>query len=209
MILFSRPGPPPAISGLLLPTGQFSDEGLFSLVDPATTGFKLNDYLDGCIAQSALDPVAGFPLRTLQIEALDEGRRVCAMVHDGNVSHLAGNQLNLQGNRYGLTAFDVIDVLPPGGLPESGSISSLPDIQVDIVNDPNQVLAICEGPFEFLPEPPPDVDNDGDSFVAGYSSGEGGFPFLAILGGVGGAIAIAAVITPRIKARRWRRPNWW
>ncbi len=49
----------------------------------------------------------------------------------------------------------------------------------------------------------------GDSFVPGYSSGEGGFPFLALLGGVGVAIAVAAVITPGIKARRWRRPNWW
>jgi hypothetical protein len=45
--------------------------------------------------------------------------------------------------------------------------------------------------------------------LPGSASGEGGFPFLALLGGVGGAIAIAAVITPGIKARRWRRPDWW
>ncbi len=49
----------------------------------------------------------------------------------------------------------------------------------------------------------------GDSFVPGYSSGDGGFPLLALLGSVGVAIAVAAVIIPGIKARRWRRPNWW
>ncbi len=55
-----------------------------------------------------------------------------------------------------------------------------------------------------------DCVNEIDGFVWGaYPSGGGGFPFLALLAGVGGAIAIAAVITPGIKASRWRRPNWW
>ena len=67
-----------------------------------------------------------------------EGRRVCAVVHDSDVSDLGGGLLNAKGARNGRTAFDVISVVfhPKGG-------NHLPVLEVDFLPGEEEVDAAC------------------------------------------------------------------
>ena len=147
--LFSRGTDVTPFSGLVLPTGQRQDEGLFSV---GLSASDLESFILDTLPNSRLDPIPGTPLREAELRAL-EGQVVCAKVKDSDVSDLGGGQLNAQGDYMGLTAFRVIEVLGPGSLPESGSSSSLPDLRVDLLPS-SQVLPTCLGTKE-VPSPTP------------------------------------------------------
>ena len=61
------------------------------------------------------------------------GLSFVAVVYDSDISINYGPlTANLQGARYGLLFFTVLDAIPPGGLPESGSGSSQLDLVIQI-----------------------------------------------------------------------------
>lgn len=131
---------PPAVP-LWLPTGEVGDEGLFS---PATGAFAnipggFPGYIGCDPAQDEhfLDGIAGAPLDAAAIFAL-EGRRVCAVVHDSDISDLGSSQLNAMGSRNGRTAFDVIRV---EAHPKGETL--LPIMLVDFLDSQDGVDAAC------------------------------------------------------------------
>ena len=84
-----------------------------------------------------LDGVAGTPLDADTILKL-EGRTVCGVVHDGDISDLGDGQLNAMGSRNGRTAFVVQAVVrhPKGD-------KQLPVLEVDFLGT-EAVNAACE-----------------------------------------------------------------
>jgi len=115
---------------------------------PITTA----SFIDGNIEdESDLDETLNvFPLDDADLVAL-EGRCVCAVVYDGDVSidedvddqgDYDGVTANLQGATLGLTAFNVTGTLAPGSIPESQSSSSLRDVVVELI-DPTIVPEVC------------------------------------------------------------------
>ena len=139
--LFSRGTDITPFSGLVLPTGQLQDEGLFFV---GLSGSALESFILDTLPNSQLDPIPGSPLGEAEIRAL-EGRVVCAKVKDSDVSDLGGGLLNAQGDYMGLTAFEVVEVLGPGTIPESMSSSSLPDIRVNLLPS-GDVIEACLAP---------------------------------------------------------------
>jgi hypothetical protein len=93
----------------------------------------IQDFVAGVIPQEDLDPVYGvMPLGNEEIQAL-VGRSIVGIVYDSDISiNYEPLQANLQGERYGQLLFTVLDAVPPGGLPESGSSDSLWDVLVRI-----------------------------------------------------------------------------
>jgi len=153
-VLFTRGNDITPFSGLVLPTGEVGDEGLFRFTkaDPqvslqngatfTTAGFFA---AAGAAAdENNLDKIDGVvPLGAADIAAL-EGKTVCALVYDSDISvDVAAGFGSLKGATLGLTAFTVTAVLPPGSTNESGSSSSLPDIQVDLLPSAD-VQKVCE-----------------------------------------------------------------
>ena len=133
--LFSRDKNITPFTGLVLPTGQVQDEGLFTvdLSTPDLAAFIADTLPNG----SQLDGIHGTPLGEAEINDL-LGRTVCAKVHDSDVSDLGEDKLNATGAYMGLTAFTVTDVTPN---PAGGSY--LPLITVDLLPS-SEVQTLCE-----------------------------------------------------------------
>jgi hypothetical protein len=117
---------------VVLPGGQVDEEGFFAL--PPDTPFTLADYVAGTVPQSALDPVFDvMPFRNHDLYDL-VGKTCVAVVYDSDISmNYLPIQGNLQGARYGLFRFQVLDVVVPGSLPESGSSTSLYDVMLMVL----------------------------------------------------------------------------
>jgi hypothetical protein len=106
-----------------------------------------------------------------------EGRTICALVHDSDISinYLSSppgrvDDGNLQGNYLGRVAFEVVSVDILAGLPNTSS-TTLPKVTV-IIRDWNQV---CTAPLELFtaaPDPctssqPDDIDPENpDSYAS-------------------------------------------
>lgn len=151
-ILFSDIIP---FSGLVLPTGQVDDEGLFQFTNPDPQkgedgdDFTIQEFISATGAakdENNLDKIDGvFPLGAADILAL-EGKTVCAVVYDSDVSaDVKDRYASLKGATLGLTAFKVTAVGPdPGG-------SVLPEITVDLLSQ-DELELTCAG----VVPPPPD-----------------------------------------------------
>ena len=129
---------------ITLPTGQIGDEGLFA---PATDAFvllpgKLPGFIhcDPKQVEDFLGGLAGTPLNAASITAL-EGRRVCGVLYDSDVSDLGGGLLNAKGARGGRTAFQVKSVLIHPNDPNGDSL--LPVLEIDVLGA-KDVDAACE-----------------------------------------------------------------
>ncbi len=133
-------GPRNPMPFITLPTGETGDGGLFSPAPSVFTGVAggLPGYVACADAQTEdlLDGIAQSPLDAADISAL-EGRRVCAVVHDSDISDLGGGQVNAQGARNGRTAFHVNRVVPH---PDGGS--ALPVLEVAFL-EASAVDAAC------------------------------------------------------------------
>ena len=133
---------PPAVV-ITLPTGEVGDEGLFSPAPGAFDGLpgELPGYINCDPAQDEnfLDGIAGAPLTAADIFAL-EGRIVCAVVHDSDISDLGSGELSLKGSRKGRTAFEVIKVTSHPAALEGGK--ELPVLEVEFL-DAADVDAAC------------------------------------------------------------------
>lgn len=154
-LLFTRGKDMTPFSGLVLPTGQVGDEGLFmftnsdpqvSLQNGAT--FTISEFIEASEAaadENNLDKIDGVvPLDSADIYAL-EGQTVCAVVYDSDVSvDVAAGFGNLKGATLGVTGFTVTAVSPN---PAGGSY--LPLIKVDLLPS-GDVRDTCAG----LNEPP-------------------------------------------------------
>jgi len=139
---------------VLLPAGQVDDEGLFA--PPPDPPWSLEDYVAGIVPQSQLDKIDDvMPLRNHDLYRLI-GRTCIAVVYDSDISmNFKPINGNLQGARYGLFAFTVLDVELPGTLAESGSSTSLYDLLIRV--EPEQDGVCVEG-FEV-----PIFDDEPDS----------------------------------------------
>jgi hypothetical protein len=128
-----------------LPSGQLFDEGVFAL--PANIPWTLEAFVAGTVPQSQLDKIANVnPLQTPELQQL-EGCSFVAVVYDSDISMNYGpTNGNLQGARLGLFYFTVLDVIPPGSLPESGSSSSQWDLVIRV--DPVPTGYCVSGPFD-------------------------------------------------------------
>ena len=113
-----------------LPAGQVDDEGIFAL--PEHLPWSLQDYVDGRVPQSRLDEIYGvMPIRNQEL-AWMLGETCIAVVYDSDISmNYHPIQGNLQGERYGLFAFTVLQIVTPD-LPESRSSTSLYDLIVRV-----------------------------------------------------------------------------
>lgn len=116
---------------VLLPGGSVDDEGLFAL--PPDAPFDVLAYGAGTVPQSQLDPIPDvMPLRNHEIYDLI-GLTCTAVVYDSDISmNFHPIQGNLQGARYGLFTFTLLDVVVPGSIPESQSSTSLYDLYVRV-----------------------------------------------------------------------------
>ncbi len=114
---------------VLIPGGQVDDEGLFAL--PPDTPWPLEDYAAGIVPQNQLDKIPDvMPLRNQDLARLI-GLTCVAVVYDSDISmNYLPILANLQGERYGLFTFTVLDVVLAGTIPESGSSTSLYDLLV-------------------------------------------------------------------------------
>ena len=123
---------------VVLPSGQLCDEGVFAL--PQDTPWSVGDFVAGTVPQSALDEILGVtPLHTAHLMDL-VGKSCVAVVYDSDISMNYGPiNGNLKGARYGLLFFTVVDLIPPGSIPESGSSSSQWDLVVRIDPDHRRV----------------------------------------------------------------------
>ncbi len=148
-LLFTRPTDVTPLTGLVLPTGQVGDEGLFRFTNPDPqmseqngATFTTQEFFaaTGMAAdENNLDKIAGtVPLGQADIEALT-GKTVCAVVYDSDISVDRGKgQASLKGATMGVTAFKVTAVTPN---PAGGSY--LPDITVDLLPSA-QVQSVCQ-----------------------------------------------------------------
>jgi hypothetical protein len=116
---------------VIIPGGQVDDEGLFAL--PKDPPWSFLDFAAGNIPQSQLDKIDDvMPLRNHELYAMI-GDTCTAVVYDSDISmNYHPIQGNLQGARYGLFTFTVLDVVVPGSLAESGSSTSLYDLVVRV-----------------------------------------------------------------------------
>jgi len=110
--------------------------------------------VNGTVPQDQLDKIDDvMPLRNHALFDL-VGKTCVAVVYDSDISinfqPLLGN---LQGDRYGLFAFTVLEVIVAGSLDESGSSTSLYDLRVR-VEGPQQFTAAYQTPID---EDPPDT----------------------------------------------------
>ncbi len=130
---------------VVLPGGQVDDEGVFALPetlpsswDLGTPGTGLQNYVDGIIPQSLLDKIPDvMPLRNQEL-ALLAGRTCVAVVYDSDISmNYLPILANLQGARYGLFFFTVLDVRVPGTIPESQSSTSLYELEMRVEEVPD------------------------------------------------------------------------
>lgn len=118
-------------SEVTLPMGGPGNEGMFTLT--AALPFPLASLVAGTVPQLALGEVGGvMPIRNQDFASM-VGQTFVAIVHDGaigqNYAPLVGN---LQGERYGLFAFTVLEVVLPGTVSESGSSSSFYDLRIRV-----------------------------------------------------------------------------
>ncbi|MBK9169413.1 MAG: IPT/TIG domain-containing protein [Bryobacterales bacterium] len=158
-------------SVIALHTGEVGDEGWFALKSiPASwnrtgpTGDGLRNFLlagpglgsegNGRGSEDLLDKIPDVtPLRATGLKML-EGRRVCAVVFDSDVS-MNYSPLNgsLKGANLGLVAFEVLSVTRLRGF----STSSLPRVEIRILS----AEEICNGPLElFLDAPVPQSSSE-------------------------------------------------
>jgi hypothetical protein len=160
-------------SGLMLPTGQVGDEGLFrfSLPDPQVSlqngaSFTTAEFIAAAGAaadENNLDKIGGVqPLSAADIDGL-VGRTVCAVVYDSDISaSVSDGYGSLKGATLGVTAFVVTAVTPnlAGG-------SYLPDITVNLLSS-QEIASACPQaaganavpsvPDQLIPLPaPPDL----------------------------------------------------
>jgi hypothetical protein len=120
-----------AVLPVPMPTGQVADEGFFAL--PPSPPWSLTSFFDGTVPQNQLDEIANvMPLRNQDLAKLI-GTTCVALVYDSDIS-MNFNPLkgNLQGDRLGLFAFTVLDVVQPGLIPESTSDNSLYDLVIRV-----------------------------------------------------------------------------
>lgn len=161
-ILFTLPNDVTSeVTGLVLPTGEFEDEGLFKFTKDNPQKSKDNDdaktftvqefiFAAGAAAkEDNLDKIEGvLPLTQEDIYAL-EGHVVCAVVYDSDVStDVKDNYGSLKGSTLGLTAFEVTAVGPD---PDGPGGSVLPLITVDL-KPSAEVVSICEGALPDIPD---------------------------------------------------------
>ncbi len=137
--LFTRWTDVTPLSGLVLPTGQVGDEGLFrfSNPDPQVSQqngamFTIQEFFNATGAaadENNLDKIAGVvALGAADIEAL-VGQTVCAVVYDSDISaDVVAGHASLKGATLGTTAFRVTAVTPH---PAGGS--SLPQVTVELL----------------------------------------------------------------------------
>ena len=148
-------------AGLVLPTGQVGDEGLFKFTRPDPqrslqngAEFTQQEFISanpGTIAadENNLDKIDGVvPLTRAEINAL-EGKTICAVVYDSDISvDVAERFGNLKGATLGRTAFVVRDVNPnPAGR------SYLPLITVDLLSLDQAEQACSLEPPIVCPDP--------------------------------------------------------
>ena len=157
--LFTRGKNITPYQGLVLPTGQVGDEGLFMFTQPDPqysvqngAEFTIVEFIDASGAaadENNLDKVEGVvPLRSAEIFAL-QGLTVCAVVYDSDISvDVPAGFASLKGATMGLTAFNVtaVNKNPSGG-------SYLPLITVDLLPS-SEVQSVC-GNIGGGNEPPP------------------------------------------------------
>jgi len=120
-------------SGLVLPTGQISGEGLFSV---GLSDADLAAFINDTLPNAELDSIVGSPLGEAEINDL-LGKVVCAKVKDSDVSVMESGLLNAQGAYRGLTAFQVTAVGVSVG-------SDLPPITVTLLAA-KDVQKVCDG----------------------------------------------------------------
>jgi len=160
--LFTRGKNITPYQGLVLPTGQVGDEGLFMFTQPDPqysvqngAEFTIMEFIDASGAaadENNLDKVEGVvPLRSAEIFAL-QGLTVCAVVYDSDISvDVPAGFASLKGATMGLTAFNVtaVNKNPLGG-------SYLPLITVDLLpsSDVQSVCGEIGGGHEEPPPPP-------------------------------------------------------
>lgn len=141
-----------------LTTGQLEDEGLFA--PGPNTGLNLTNYIAGTIPQNQLDEIPDItPLRNAELEQL-VGSSFVGVVYDSDVSlNVKGQDFiaNLQGARYGLFFFSVLDTRPPQ-INQDGLIEIL--VKVDPVPD-----EFC---WQLFGGCPADVNGDGELSVLDF-----------------------------------------
>jgi hypothetical protein len=149
-------------NGLVLPTGQRGDEGLFRFGNPGLqrslqngATFTLEEFVraSGAAAnENNLDKIAGVtPLGASDIQSL-VGQTVCAVVYDSDISvSVSDGYGNLKGATLGVTAFTVTATAPN---PNGGSY--LPLITVSLLPS-NQVATACQSLWA-VPTPTPTVE---------------------------------------------------
>ena len=150
-LLFTRGNDITPFSGLVLPTGQIGDEGLFRFTKPDPqvslqngAAFTIAEFVaaTGAAAnENNLDKIDGVvPLGGADIADLD-GKTVCAVAYDSDKSiDVTGGFGSLKGATLGVTAFEVSAVGPD---PDGPAGSVLPPIIVDLLPSAD-VQAICE-----------------------------------------------------------------
>ena len=155
-ILFTRGGTDiTPFSGLVLPTGEVEDEGLFQFTNSGSQSSQQDDSISFTIQEfifavagsdaadeNNLDKVNGVvPLGADDIVALKD-KTVCAVVYDSDVSaDVKDGYASLKGATTGLTAFTVTAVGPD---PDGPDGSVLPSITVDLLPSAD-VPGACAG----------------------------------------------------------------
>ena len=160
-ILFSGATP---FSGLVLPTGEVDDEGLFQFTNPDpqssqqddSISFTIQEFIFAVAGSDAddennLDKINGVvPLGADDIAALD-GKTVCAVVYDSDVSaDVKDGYASLKGATSGLTAFLVtaVGADPEGSVLPSITVDLLPSADVETICGqvvPPPSVALCHG----------------------------------------------------------------
>jgi hypothetical protein len=146
-VLFTRGRNVTPFNGLVLPTGQTGDEGLFYLSRPdpqvsqeGTSSFTSQQLIDStgpAADEDNLDKITGVrPLSRNQINDL-VGRKVCALVWDSDISYDSSDNYGvLKGATMGLTAFTVEQTTPQSG-------STLPRITINLLAS-SEVTSTCD-----------------------------------------------------------------
>ncbi len=139
--LFTRGNDITPYSGLVLPTGQVGNEGLYQFTIPDPQSSEQDDSISFTIQEfifatgdagdeNNLDKINGVvPLSKKDIQSLKD-KTVCAVVYDDNISaDVPAGFASLKGATYGLTAFIVTDFSRGPGLPEI-TVALLPSDEV-------------------------------------------------------------------------------
>jgi hypothetical protein len=195
----------------VLPTGIVGDEGWFTL--PPDAPWSLQDFVDGVVSQTDLASVGDvMPIRNQDLATM-VGMTCVAVVYDGDVA-MAYEPItaNLQGDRYGLFAFTILEVQLPGTIDESQDATSLYDVTI-VVEEPiewtdrfaitirdhepddirigarwnsNQSLSLIFGKSDFSPDAVMTVSVEGFSFEAAmqWSVEQDRYEYVVDTGGV-------------------------